>query len=86
MESIGIVRRIDSLGRVVVPMELRRKLGIESFSDVEVYREEDTVVVEKLVPECYLCGSQENTFTFKNKTVCRRCVTKLTERGQRTYK
>ena len=57
MTSTGIVRRIDSMGRFVLPIELRRTLGIEDNDSLEVFVEDNTIVLRKYLPACVFCGN-----------------------------
>ena len=79
MKSTGIVRNIDELGRVVVPKELRRKLGIENTDPVEIYVEGEQIILTKYRPACHFCGSAENVIEFKSKMVCRECIDELSK-------
>ncbi|MCI7302194.1 MAG: AbrB/MazE/SpoVT family DNA-binding domain-containing protein, partial [Clostridia bacterium] len=60
MKNTGIVRRIDDLGRVVVPRELRRSLQIENGDEVETFMEGDRIILKKYEPGCVICGSMDN--------------------------
>ena len=60
MKSIGIVRRIDELGRVVIPIELRNKFGISEKDPIEIYVEGSTIVLKKYEPNCIFCGNTKN--------------------------
>lgn len=77
MKSTGIVRNIDELGRVVVPKELRKKLGISNTDPVEIYVEEDKIILKKYIPVCHFCGDSENLHTFKDKNICQSCIEEL---------
>ena len=79
MKSTGIVRNIDELGRVVVPKELRKKLGIENTDPVEIYADGDKIVLMRYTPVCHFCGSDCDVLEFKGKTVCSACVKALSE-------
>jgi len=75
MKSTGIVRRIDDLGRVVIPMELRRTLQIDEKDSLEIFVDEDKIVLRKYQPGCYLCGNVEgHMHDFYGKQVCDKCV------------
>ena len=80
MKSTGIVRNIDELGRVVVPKELRRKLGIANTDPVEFYVEEDKIILKKYLPVCHFCGSTENLADFREKKICASCIEELVGR------
>jgi transcriptional pleiotropic regulator of transition state genes len=77
MKSTGIVRNIDELGRLVIPKELREKMDIPSGSAVEIYSEEDKIIIKKFYNGCILCGSTEQLVDAKGKNVCRECIKEL---------
>ena len=77
MKSTGIVRNLDALGRVVLPMEMRKTLGIEEKDPIEITLEGDTIVLRKYEPCCIFCGSTENNVLLNNKWVWRKCIEKL---------
>ena len=77
MKSTGIIRNIDELGRIVVPKEIRRKLGIDKNDPVEIYVEGDKIILMKYHPVCHFCGNTENLSEFKTKTICKNCVEEL---------
>ena len=74
MKATGIVRRIDELGRIVLPIELRRTMDIEERDKVEIYLEEDLIIVRK-------CGTARNLIAFKEKSVCRDCIRALNKKA-----
>ena len=77
MKSTGIVRRIDELGRVVLPIELRRNLGIMEKDPIEIYVDEDSIILKKYAPSCVFCGSSEEVEQFRGKNVCKKCAEEL---------
>jgi len=77
MKSTGIVRHIDELGRIVVPKELRKKLGIAACDPVEISSEGDKIILTKYSPVCHFCGSTENISEFKEKNICERCINEI---------
>lgn len=77
MKPAGIIRHVDRLGRVVLPGGLRKEFHIESFCDIEIWADGDKVIITKYVPSCVICDKEENTVTFREKTICRNCVTAL---------
>ncbi|HBQ95074.1 MAG: AbrB/MazE/SpoVT family DNA-binding domain-containing protein [Firmicutes bacterium] len=77
MKSTGIVRRVDELGRVVLPIELRRTLQIEDKDSLEIYVDEEKIVLKKYEPACIFCGNAENIETFKGKNICQDCLKSL---------
>ncbi len=79
MKSTGIVRRVDELGRVVLPIELRRTLGINEKDSLEIYVDENQIVLKKYEPACIFCGDATNVITYKGKILCGKCVQDLKE-------
>jgi transcriptional pleiotropic regulator of transition state genes len=77
MKSTGIVRHIDELGRIVVPKELRKKLGIAACDPVEISSEGDKIILTKYSPVCHFCGSTENISEFKEKSICAECIKEI---------
>ncbi|MBQ2603260.1 MAG: AbrB/MazE/SpoVT family DNA-binding domain-containing protein [Oscillospiraceae bacterium] len=77
MKATGIVRRLDDLGRIVLPIELRRTLNLEIKDPVEIFTENDCVILKKFEPTCIFCGSSKEVTDFKGKTVCASCVKEL---------
>lgn len=79
MKSIGMVRKIDELGRIVLPIELRRTLGIEEKDSLEIYADGSTIVLKKYRPGCVFCDNTDDVALFKGRSVCRHCVAQLAE-------
>ena len=77
MKSTGIVRKVDELGRIVLPIELRRTLDIAEKDPVEIYVEGDSIILKKYAPSCVFCGSAENVTEFMGKNVCDDCMKKI---------
>lgn len=77
MKSTGIVRNIDELGRLVVPKEMRKKLGIANTDPVEFFVEEDRIIVKKYLPVCHFCGASEDVSEFKGKNICSACIEQI---------
>ncbi len=73
MKSTGVVRRVDELGRIVIPMELRRTLNIGEKDPLEIFVAEDMIILKKYTPGCIFCGSVENAQQYKDKKVCQDC-------------
>lgn len=73
MKSTGIVRKIDHLGRIVLPIELRRVLDIDKDSSLEIYVENDSILLRKYQPACVFCGSSEEVASFKGRNICAAC-------------
>ena len=79
MRTTGIIRRLDDLGRVVLPIELRRKLGLEDHDRVEILVEDERIILQKYQPNCCFCGGGKNLKEFQGKLVCEKCIAQLTE-------
>lgn len=77
MKSIGIVRKLDNLGRIVLPIELRKTLHYADNEALEIFTEGDSIVLRKYETSCIFCGSSKNITSFKNKCVCQKCIEKL---------
>ena len=77
MKATGIVRKVDELGRIVIPIELRRTLGIEEKDSLEIYVNDDTIILKKYEPACIFCGSSKNVSSFKGKNICKKCAEDL---------
>ncbi len=74
MKSTGIVRKVDELGRVVIPIELRRTLQIEERDALEIYVDGEKIILKKYEPACIFCGNAENVQNFKEKNICKDCL------------
>lgn len=79
MKSTGIVRKVDELGRVVIPIELRRTLGIDEKDALEIYVDHEKIILKKYEPACVFCGNAEDIHVFKGKNVCTRCAKAMYE-------
>ncbi|MBP2657275.1 MAG: Transition state regulatory protein AbrB [Firmicutes bacterium] len=77
MKTTGIVRRLDDLGRIVIPVELRRSLGIEERDSLEVLVENERIILRKYSPGCTNCGEIEVYKSVGNIRLCRHCFEDL---------
>ncbi len=77
MKSTGIVRRVDELGRVVLPIELRRTLDINEKDPLEIYVEGSTVILKKYEPACIFCQDARDVTTYKGKLICKDCMDEM---------
>lgn len=77
MKATGIVRHIDELGRIVVPKEMRTKMDILCGDPVEIFVEDDKIILRKYAPNCLFCGSAENLSEFKDRRICSECLAEL---------
>lgn len=79
MKSTGIIRKVDDLGRIVLPIELRRTLDIAERDELEIFMEGDQIVLRKYEPACIFCASDKQLVDYKGKNICRDCIRKMTE-------
>jgi transcriptional pleiotropic regulator of transition state genes len=82
MKSTGIVRKLDKLGRVVIPVELRKTMEFVEREDLEIFVERDRIILMKYQPseECVFCGSPEAVSNFKGRTICGNCLESITQK------
>ena len=74
MKSTGIVRKVDELGRIVIPKELRNTLDIAEKDALEIYVEGTAIILEKHKPSCIFCDATKNITVFRKKKVCPKCL------------
>lgn len=77
MKATGIIRRVDELGRVVIPIEIRNQFNIVEKDPIEIYVDNSSIVLKKFEPNCVFCGSTNNLIEYKNKLVCDNCSKQL---------
>lgn len=77
MKSTGIVRRVDELGRIVLPIELRRTLEIAERDSLEIYVEGSTIILKKYEPACIFCGDAKDVVNYKGRNICRTCLDEM---------
>ncbi|GEN36815.1 AbrB/MazE/SpoVT family DNA-binding domain-containing protein [Aneurinibacillus danicus] len=80
MRATGIVRKVDELGRVVLPKELRNKFGIAEKDGLEIFVDGEQIVLKKYVPACIFCDSADNVTDFKGKAICASCFEEIKNR------
>ncbi len=83
MKSTGIVRKIDELGRIVLPIELRRTLEIDQKDSLEIYVDGDSIILKKYEPACIFCSNKENIFLYHEKNICLNCINELRNKTTR---
>lgn len=74
MKSTGIIRKVDELGRIVLPIELRRTLDITERDELEIYMEGDHIVLQKHEQSCVFCTSTQSLIQYKGKFICSKCM------------
>lgn len=77
MKATGIVRPVDELGRVVLPKELRRVMNINQKDGMEIFVENDKIILRKYQPTCVFCDTMDNVINFKGKMACKTCIKDL---------
>ncbi len=77
VKSTGIVRKVDELGRIVIPIELRRTLDIGVKDSLEIYVEDDQIILKKYSPACAFCNNASSITVFKGKNICNECLNEL---------
>jgi transcriptional pleiotropic regulator of transition state genes len=79
MKSTGVVRRVDELGRIVIPIELRRTLDIAEKDALEIYVDGEQIILKKYEPACIFCGNARDVVNYRGKNICESCMTILKE-------
>ena len=77
MKATGIVRKVDELGRIVLPIELRRMLDIAERDELEIFVENDRIILQKFEPSCVFCSSSQGLRSYRGKNICADCLDKL---------
>ena len=86
MKSTGIVRKIDNLGRIVLPSELRKKLNIEIKDAVEIYVSGDSIILKKYFPACVFCGEANDIISYRDKNICSNCLKEINDSDEEFIK
>lgn len=77
MKATGMTRPVDALGRIVIPKELRRTIGVEIGDRMEIFLDGDTVILRKYKPCCIFCGEEKDVIVYDGKKICRDCATAI---------
>jgi transcriptional pleiotropic regulator of transition state genes len=80
MKSTGIVRKIDDLGRMVIPIELRKTMNINKKDPMEIFVDGNEIILRKYDPACIFCGSADDIIEFEGRTICGNCKEKIAEK------
>ena len=80
MKSTGIVRKVDELGRIVLPIELRRTLGIEEKDRIEIFVDGESIILRKYQPACIFCDNARDIINYKGKNICPDCIRAMNEK------
>jgi transcriptional pleiotropic regulator of transition state genes len=79
MKSTGMLRKVDELGRIVLPAEIRQSLDIQNRDALEIFTEEDRIILKKYTPGCSFCNSMDGIVNFGDKRICAACIEKIKE-------
>lgn len=79
MKATGIVRRVDELGRVVIPIEMRNKFGIAEKDPIEIYVDGSSIILKKYEPNCVFCGNSKKLVEYKGKLICSKCAKQIAD-------
>lgn len=79
MKSTGQVRKVDELGRIVLPKDIREAIDVKTGDSMEIYLDEKMVCLKKHLPSCIFCGNTEELVEFKGSLVCSNCRNELTK-------
>ncbi|ERI05022.1 AbrB/MazE/SpoVT family DNA-binding domain-containing protein [Aneurinibacillus aneurinilyticus] len=77
MKATGVVRKVDELGRVVIPIELRRNLGIAEKDGLEIFVDDEKIILKRYAPACIFCDSADNITNYRGRNICKSCLTNL---------
>ncbi|HAJ65024.1 MAG: AbrB/MazE/SpoVT family DNA-binding domain-containing protein [Eubacteriales bacterium] len=80
MKSTGIVRKVDELGRIVLPIEMRRTLDIAERDSLEIFVDGDSIILKKYQPACIFCDNTKDIISYKGKNICPDCINKIKTR------
>ncbi len=86
MKSTGIIRKIDELGRVVIPIELRNKFNLSEKDPIEIYVDGTNIILKKYESNCIFCGRSENLKEYKDKQICTNCLKKISTLNEKRKK
>ena len=79
MKSTGVVRKIDELGRIVIPISIRHNMDIKEKDELEIFVDEDRIILQKNQPSCIFCTNADNVVSYNSKLICTDCLAKIKE-------
>ena len=77
MKSTGMVRKVDELGRIVLPSEIRQNLDIQVRDALEIFTENERIILQKYHPSCLFCNNVDDIVYFQNKKICKACLEQI---------
>ena len=80
MKATGIVRKIDDVGRIVLPMELRKVMNLRGSEDsLEIFTDDDRIILQKYKASCVFCNSLDDIIEYNGNKVCADCIKKMAD-------
>lgn len=79
MKSTGVVRKVDELGRIVLPISIRQTMDINEKDSLEIFTDENRIILQKYQPSCIFCNNADDVVFFNGKRVCEACLKKIKE-------
>lgn len=79
MKSTGIIRKLDELGRVVIPIEIRKQFNIDQKDPIEIFIDGSSIILKKFEPNCIFCGSTKKLINYSDKLICGKCAKKISQ-------
>jgi len=77
LKSTGSVRKTDELGRIVIPIGIRRNMDINNMDAVEIYTSGEYIVLQKYQPVCIFCGESDEIIKYQGRNICKNCLVEL---------
>ena len=79
MKTSGYIRKVDDLGRIVIPKEIRKNLKISENDSLEIFSDSSFITMKKPSTSCVICGSNKSLITFKDKPICKKCINEISK-------
>ena len=79
LKPVGNITKVDKLGRILIPVNVRRMLGLSEGSQLEVLTDENSLVLRKYIPQCIFCANDEDLIEYKDSFICKRCLDELNQ-------
>ncbi|MBR6411324.1 MAG: AbrB/MazE/SpoVT family DNA-binding domain-containing protein [Clostridia bacterium] len=77
MKATGITRKLDELGRIVLPISIRDEFDLKEKDPVEIYTDDDKIILKKYHPACIFCGNADDVIYYRDKRICSACLSEL---------
>lgn len=79
MKNVGVIRNVDQLGRIVIPVEIRNTMNFDRFQTLEILLDDDSIILKKYKPGCHCCNEVEIKATVLGLNLCEKCINKFNE-------